>query len=132
MQTWLFQALHDLYPLVDEIPARLGTGDWWEVTQNWKYMKPGERAILWQSDPDAGIYALGELADKAYATTESESGWRVDIEYQPLLKHPLLKTDLLDHPILKDLLIIRVPNSRNPTLVSEDQWLAIEALIATL
>jgi hypothetical protein len=125
---WLFQALYT-YKLVEEIPAQLDKGDYWEISQNWKYMNRGDRAILWQAEPDAGIYAFAELAEKPYPSTESEAGWRVDIKYEPLLKQPIFKSDLIEHPILRDLLIIRMPHGRNPTLVSVDQWRALQELI---
>jgi hypothetical protein len=93
-------------------------------------MNAEDKVILWQSDPGAGVYALGKLLGKPYP--ENEGGWQVDIQYEPLLKLPIFKSDLIKHPVLRDLLILKMPHGRNPTRVTEEQWEAMNNLISKL
>ena len=123
MQVWLFQA--NEYDLTKEISTRLG--DYWEV-RNYNGLEAQDKAILWQSGPDAGVYAIGDLVSNAGQTKDGK--WHVDIRYTPLLEPPVLKRDLLKHPVLRDLLVIRMPGRGNAMRVTPKEWQALEKLIS--
>lgn len=124
MQAWLFQATDD-YKLRSELKAMLG--DYWRVATNFHNLRQGDVAILWQAGPEAGIYAVAELADDPGETKKGE--WQVDIRYRGLLRRPVLKSELLDHPVLKDLQVLRNPHTGNAMTVTEEQWRALSELI---
>jgi hypothetical protein len=75
--------------------------------------------LLWQSGPNAGIYGLGELTSKAW---DEDDEWFVDMRYTKLLDHPILKSDLCEHPLLQNLGVINMPHAANPFRVSDKEW----------
>jgi hypothetical protein len=126
-QFWLFAANPDQYKLVEEIPLRLGEGDFWYVKQFRGELRRGYKVILWQSGHEAGIYAFGLLANKPY---KKHNRWRVDIRYKPLIGQPVFKRELRKHPTLSDLSILKMPRGRNPFPVKESEWQALQKLIS--
>ncbi len=126
-QIWLFGANPDEYKLVEKVPARLDEGDYWLVRQHWDKLRARDKVILWQSGDEAGIYAFGELADKPYKV---KNEWRVDIQYEPLLRQPIFKRDLRKHPSLSKLSVLKMPRGRNPFPVKETEWQALQELIS--
>lgn len=133
MHVWLFQA-KDAYKLTEKVPPRLGRGDSWLAKRYRDDMEVGDKVILWQSGPAAGVYAFGELASTPYEQPSDENGddveWRVDIRYSELLEHPLFKHELAEQPELQDLLVVRQPFAANPFRVQTEEWETIQELIA--
>ncbi len=126
-QFWLFGANPDEYKLVEEIPARLGKGDFWLVKQHRDKLRAGDKVILWQSGDEAGIYAFGVLADKP---RKVRNEWRVNIQYKPLLRQPVFKRDLKKYPLLSNLSVLKMPRGRNPFPVKETEWQALQEVIS--
>ena len=128
MKFWLFQANPKRYRFVDEVPKHLPKTDDWAVKRNRDQLATADKVILWQSGPEAGIYAFGSLAGKAYE--KEEGGWRVDIQYEPLLKQPVFKHDLERHRLLRRLSVLKMPNGKNPFPIKDTEWHALQELIS--
>ena len=125
---WLFQAVKERYNL--KVEVRPGRVEPWWVIQRRDELHPGDTALLWQAGSEAGIYATGKLESGAYKDTiDGDRGWWVDIRYTPLLDSPILKSDLLLHPLLRDLEVIRRPFAGNAFRVSKDECRAIRILM---
>ena len=124
MQFWLFQA-NDDYELNEQVPARLGKGDSWLARRYRDDMEVGDKLILWQSGPAAGVYAFGELASTPYEQPSEEDtddvDWHVDIRYTEMLPHPIFKPELVDCRELQDLLVLRQPFAANPFRVTVEE-----------
>ena len=133
MAHWLFQGNPKYYRIVDAIQDFEQMP--WLVTRCAKDMAIGDGVLIWMSGAKSGIYAIAEIVE-APKTLES----RPDIGYwietdkltptslhtkirftSKLVDKPLLRSDLLNDPVLKDLTVIRVPNSTNFKVTAE-QW----------
>jgi 5-methylcytosine-specific restriction protein B len=98
-------------------------------------MRTGDQVAIWKSGPEAGVYALSELTGEAYERprsewnrAESETKWAVPLRVKRVLTPPILRSDLLEHPVLKDLGVIRFANATN-FVVTPEQWEALMELI---
>jgi MoxR-like ATPase len=138
-QTWLFQATPSVWNLAERLQNRVdGDDDTWSVTRFRYEMGPGQPLVMWQAGSDAGIYAVGELLDEPGLRKASdfwpnlegraETEWAVPFRYTRILDQPILRRDLLQHPVLKDLDVIRAPQGTNYKL-SAEQWEALQALL---
>lgn len=133
---WLFQANPKLFDLSAELlTCEPGDIDDWSVSRFAEKLKPGDSIILWSSGPRSGVYAFGELlshpverATKGYLATQSATELAVDFRYTMILPEPILKEELVRHPVLKDLSVIRAPQGTNFE-VTPEQWEAIEDLL---
>ena len=133
MAHWLFQGNPKYYRIVDAIQDFEQMP--WLVTRCAKDMAIGDGVLIWMSGAKSGIYAIAEIVE-APKTLES----RPDIGYwietdkltptslhtkirftSKLVDKPLLRSDLLNDPVLKDLTVSRVPNSTNFKVTAE-QW----------
>jgi MoxR-like ATPase len=134
---WLFQANPKIWNLKTNLETmRAGDKDTWSVSRFGDQMRDGDSVVLWQGGAEAGIYALGSIhgavtqrstpdrADKGEATKET----CIYYELEQILRPPLLKSQLEDHPILKDLSVIRGPQGTN-FKVTEQQWKALINLV---
>jgi 5-methylcytosine-specific restriction enzyme B len=93
--------------------------------------------LLWTAGDQAGIYATGTVVGESFirprqdwesadAPPESRAiRYRLDHIF---LDHPVLRRDLLNHPVLKDLSVIRQPQGTN-FAVTEQQWEALSPMI---
>lgn len=132
MAYWLFQGNPKYYRIID------GIRDFekmpWLVTRYAKDIALGDGVLVWVSGKEAGIYALAEvtepaqvlskLPDQKYWTDASRAVDKAQaiIRFkQKLLDHPLLKTNLLQDPLLKNLLVTRAPNATN-FKVTPEEW----------
>ena len=133
MNYWLFQGNPTFYRLLDAI------GDldemFWLVTRYSKQIQVGDGVLIWMSGQDAGIYAVAEVIEAPKILTElPEADYWLDSKrfrqdkphvkirfLRKLLGQPLRRLELKYDQILKDLLVIRVPNSTN-FKVTPEQW----------
>ncbi len=139
MAYWLFQGNPKYYRVID------GIRDFeqmpWLVTRYAKDIAPGDGVLIWVSGKEAGIYALAEvtepaqvlsqLPDRKYWTNASRAVDKAQaiIQFkQKLLDRPLLKTNLLLDPVLKNLLVIRAPNATN-FKVTPEEWQRVRELL---
>lgn len=132
MAYWLFQGNPKYYRILDgirdfdEMP--------WLVTRYAKEIAPGDGVLVWMAGKEAGIYAIAEviepakpreeLSDKDYwiDPKRAEGKLQAKIRFlRKLLGQPLRRHELKHDAILKDLLVIRAPNSTN-FRVTPEQW----------
>jgi MoxR-like ATPase len=113
---------------------RVGDDDTWTVSRYKAEIAEGDRVLLWQSGPRAGLYAVGQVVgelyerdvDDSYASGASTTaiGYRLTHKLDP----PILRSDLVDHPVLKGLQVITAPQGSN-FRVTDEQWAEIKKLI---
>lgn len=133
---WLFQANPKLWNLEENLEGMtVGDEDDWAVSRFREEIKVGDPVILWQSGDRAGIYALGEISSDVFLRErpewrgeggESEPEPAVRYRLTEILKPPLLKRQLVDHPILAGLSVIQAPQGTN-FRVTQEQWGALRA-----
>ncbi len=133
MAYWLFQGNPKYYRLLDAI-RELDKMPWL-VTRYGKNIAVGDGILVWMAGPEAGIYAIAEIIELPQVFTELPDAdyWitsknvrlekpRVIISFvRKLLGQPLRKHELKQDAILKNLLVIRAPNSTN-FKVTPEQW----------
>ncbi|PRC43519.1 hypothetical protein C6A85_000000104940, partial [Mycobacterium sp. ITM-2017-0098] len=139
-KVWIFQANPKLFDLLDfltEPSTQPGVVDSWLLRQRADEVSDGDTVLLWTAGDNAGIYATGTIVGESFmrdreawepadAPPESRA-IRYRLE-RILLYRPVLRRDLMNHPVLKDLLIIRQPSGTNFP-VTEQQWEALRPLI---
>lgn len=129
---WVFQA----NPLYYDLKSAIMSLDEliWQINQSQKQIHAGDTVYLWMSGSNAGILAAGTIlteptempmAEKEQAFVKSTDKFeklktRVQIRVEHVLKTPLLRSELLKHPILKEMGVIKFPNATNFRLTSEE------------
>jgi len=136
--TWIFQANPNKYEIYKSLEAE--KAEYWNLNQNAKKIKAGDRVLIWISGIEAGIYALGKVMTDPVVRPDSATGigywitkkagqrakYRVLVRYeQVFLDNPLLKLFLEFDPTLWNLKVICAPHGTN-FAVSEEEWQAIQ------
>lgn len=137
---WVFQCnpnQYDLRGALNELKELT-----WRVTSYKTQIHTDDIVYLWESGNDAGIVAIGKvLTDpgdfpesedekKFYVTEDRETKSKqskVRVSIEQVLKNKIKRQDLLSHPVLKSLLILKQPHSTN-FAVTEEESLALEEL----
>ncbi len=137
---WIFQANPKRYDLLDFLArpsTQPGIVDDWTLRQHAKDVSDGDTVLLWTAGDQAGIYATGTIVGESFmrprqdwepedAPPESRTiHFRLD---RILFDHPVLRRDLINHPVLKDLSVIRQAQGTN-FAVTEQQWEALRPMI---
>lgn len=133
---WLFQSNPEYWSLSNWLRDRR-EGDEGEhsVRAHREEIRPGDRIALWQSGPEGGVYALGEIISEVYerpagewskrrgetAETENAVRFRLTKKIDP----PILRNHILEDPALSGLDVVRQPRGTNYRLTPE-QWKALE------
>lgn len=113
---WVFQANPKYYDIENALKA--GVAKTWRVNQNKKGIKKGDKAILWVTGDKAGVYALVTINSDVLKITDTREelefyvdksevnevadGVELKLDYN-LVNNPILKTQILSHPILNNL-----------------------------
>lgn len=133
--TWLFQA----NPSVWDLRGRLaemdeGEEDDFSVSRYKTEYTLGDRVLLWNSGPEAGLYAVGQISGELYERPTDEE----DEDAEPVLaipwmltrelENPIPRSDLIDHPVLKGLSVITAPQGSN-FRVTDEQWTELRAFL---
>lgn len=136
-RNWLFQANPDRYRIVDSL--RIEPDEWWNLNQHASEVSVGDNVAIWLSGENAGLYALGSVAEGPIKMADSERGqsyWkleedgkkvkpRVRVTYHRVITdRPLLKTFLLLSPEFRNLRVIRSPRGTNFVL-DDVEWSAL-------
>ncbi len=111
---WIFQANPDYYNLPAALKENVIRS--WKVNQFKKEIKEGDKLILWMSGQNAGIYALATIDSSVQKLIEHPDELRyykaetlfdneterveISIDYN-LVSNPVLKKDIITHPILQ-------------------------------
>ncbi len=139
--TWLFQANPSKYD-IDNALAELDALTW-VVRQYTGEVAPGDRVYLWRSGKEAGVVAVATVAEgpAALPFNEDDHFWldsdgfnesepRVVLHVDAVLDTPLLRRDLLQHPLLKDLQVIKFANATNFRVSAQEDAALREAIEA--
>lgn len=135
---WLFQADPDVWNLEQALEnAQPGDLEEWKLSRYKTEVGIGDPIILWQSGPMAGIYAIGEVVSETRPRTlkpdEGDAGAAedlgVDVRYRTILPEPILRTALVNHPVLSNMAVLRSPQGTNHRVTSEE-WQAIQSLLS--
>ncbi|MBN1834384.1 MAG: EVE domain-containing protein [Spirochaetales bacterium] len=135
---WIFQANPKVYDFVADLGnLQIGHEYDWTVSRYLERYAPGDRVAIWVAGPNAALWALGEITGEVYerppgerfgggdpSVPEKATRWTL----QQVVDPPLSRDVLKDHPILKDLQIIKAPQGTNFE-VTREQWQEIIALI---
>ena len=139
MAYWLFQGNPKYYRVLEAIKELEAIP--WLVTRYANNIAPGDGVIIWLSGSQGGIYATAEVIEPAQFLTEiPDKKYWVDstralgkqqaiIKFtNKFLESPLLKNQLQEDSVLKNLLVLRAPNSTN-FKVSLEEWEQVQKLI---
>jgi hypothetical protein len=139
MAYWLFQGNPKYYRVLEAIKELEAIP--WLVTRYANNIAPGDGVIIWLSGSQGGIYATAEVIEPAQFLTEiPDKKYWVDstralgkqqaiIRFtNKFLESPLLKNQLQEDSVLKNLLVLRAPNSTN-FKVSLEEWEQVQKLI---
>jgi len=113
----------------------------WTINQMPGKFEVGQTGYLWESGPTGGIIAHATLlTDPAEMNADSREEeysidqtkftgkrLRVRVRVDRVLEKPISRQELLEHPTLKSLAILRFANATNYTL-SDDEYDAIGSL----
>ena len=139
-RVWIFQAnpaVGDLISQLKDPATHVGTILDFSLRQHINKIADGDTVLLWSAGESAGIYATGTIVGssferprQAWESSDAPASspairYRLD---RILLDQPLLRKDLVDHPVLKDLSVIRQPAATNFP-VTQEQWLALQSLL---
>ena len=123
-RAWLFQAIKEDYDLKERLKHL--KKDTWDAKCHRDHLQAGDIALLWQAGEEAGIYGIGELTSGAYLENKK---WYVKCADGGLLDQPVLKSKLLEDPLLQDLGVIKMARNRNPFRVRDKEWQVLKKLI---
>jgi EVE domain len=139
MAYWLFQGNPKYYRVLEAIKELEAIP--WLVTRYANNIAPGDGVIIWLSGSQGGIYATAEVVEPAQLLTEiPDKKYWVDStralgKQQAIIRFtnkfvesPLLKNQLQEDSVLKNLLVLRAPNSTN-FKVSLEEWEQVQKLI---
>ncbi len=142
MAYWLFQSNPKYYRLLDAIKDLEQMP--WLVTRYGKEMAIADQVIIWMSGTEAGIYALAQIialpeilttipdAQYWFDASRLQGKTQATIKFtHKLIEQPLLKQELKQDPVLKNLLVIRAPNSTN-FKVTPEQWSRLQVKLDLL
>ncbi|MFN9173855.1 MAG: EVE domain-containing protein [Synechocystis sp.] len=139
MAYWLFQGNPKYYRILDALGDREELP--WLVTRYAQEIQIGDGVLVWMAGADAGIYAIAEVvkAPEIYPELPDPEYWlmpknakldkpRAQLKFtRKLLWQPLRRNELKQDQILRELLVIRAPNSTN-FKVTTQQWQRVCAL----
>jgi hypothetical protein len=134
--TWLFQSNPRLWDLEKRLSEMdVGDRDDWTVSRFKSEIAEGDRVLLWKSGDEAGIYAIGKIAGELFERdSEDEHYTKSSVEtaipwtLTKKLDRPLLRAELLEHPVLKGLSVIAQPQGSN-FRITDEQWSEIQQLL---
>ena len=138
-RVWMFQANPAQFDLearlaeVNDDPTSESNLEEWKVTRYRAQMQVGDTALIWQSGPYAGIYAVAEISDTFFdrpvaGGTENQVEHSAELRFTSVLPRPITRDSLREHPVLKDLQILRISQGTNFPVTSE-QWNALQPLL---
>lgn len=138
MAYWLFQGNPKYYRIIDAI--RDFEQMPWLVTRYTKEIVVGDGVLIWKAGQNSGIYAIAEIIeppqildtvpDIGYWIDKSRLGTKPQARIRfttKLLEKPLLREQLKHDSVLKDLMVIRVPNGTNYKVVPQE-WQQVHEL----
>lgn len=137
-RAWVFQANPSLFNLEEQLTIKNNAAlERWRTTRYYDDIREGDIAILWQAGKNAGIFALAEVTAPPVAATAEDiasdpyiykNAWFTSIRITRILNRPILKSELLDNPILAETHVIKSPQGTN-FRVTHEEWAELKKLI---
>jgi MoxR-like ATPase len=137
--SWIFQANPAYYDIANAVRTLAEMN--WAVNQSKNQIAPGDHVYIWKSGSDGGVIADGHIltSPKVEATQEGvefikdpsrfpNDALRVRLTIDRVLAEPLRRADLLQHPTLKNLPILKFANATNFNITRAEDH-ALERLI---
>jgi len=140
--TWIFQGKPEIWDGTAGVEL---IDIHWVVRQHKGDIQPGDTVYIWQSGPEAGIIAVATVTSPPALSEDSEAEIelypdgpppdfqgkqiRVNLHVDRSLLPQITKAELLDHPVLRNLRIIRNPRGTN-FLVSDEQAAELTNLVS--
>lgn len=139
---WLIKGSQDVHPVDKLIRNRFSSVTDWCLRETYRtdLIRRGQRVLFWISGKSethpAGIYAQGQTTGRA--TTELADDEWVDpgergqpklfmpVKLRPLAA-PVLREDLLQHPSLSQMEVLRMAAGSNPSFVTAAELAALHA-----
>lgn len=139
-QHWLFQAnpkYYDIRGALDSLSQLK-----WSVAQSKHQLRSGQRGFLWESGGDGGVLASAtlrsdpdELAldadDISFSRARDKFAdvkLRVVVGIDKVLEQPIKRSELLAHPILKELGILKFANATN-FMLTQKEFDALQGMV---
>lgn len=121
MNYWIFQSVPDRFDLQDPKNLVDGRRITWLASRYRDRMAPGDLVFFWMAGEKEirGIYGWGRLASGAYEDAEDKA-FAVDAICERRLLHHLPVGQIMDHPVLRNMLIMRAPQATNFLLTSAE------------
>lgn len=140
-QAWLFQANPKFFD-VRGLLAQVQPGDTeeWTVTQYAKDLRVGDPVVIWASGPDGGVLAVTEIAGPVVARPDApvwkqgtpdddgQGSLAVPLRFTRILSEAVRRTVIAQHPVLKEMQVMRTPNGTN-FKVTQEEWAALQELM---
>ena len=126
--SWIFQANPNRYDILGALSDPECEETMWSVNQHRDNIRNGDTAFIWMSGPSAGIYAVADItSDPRMVSGDAEDDryWRSSADVgaprlvvgiritRNLVSAPILKSELLGIPQLRDLEILRFAQATN-------------------
>jgi hypothetical protein len=138
--TWIFQASPTAFDL--RAALRSLTRFTWLVRTHRTEITPGDRVYLWTAGPDGGVLAIATVLDEPSERSAEPAirtfmrqpehldglQLRVALRVDHVLERPLLRREIVSHPLLADLTIIRARQGTN-FRVTPPQAAALASLV---
>lgn len=139
---WLIKGSEDVYPVEKLIRNGFSTVNGWSLRETYRtdLIKPGQPVLFWISGSSkvhpAGIYAEGHTTGRATADV-ADSEWVDPAErgrpklFMPVtllpLPAPVLRSELLGHPSLSQIEVLKMAAGSNPSFVTPDDLAALRS-----
>ena len=130
--TWIFQGKPEIWDGTAGVEL---TDIHWVVRQHKKDIQVGDIVYIWQSGEDAGIIAIATVTSLPTLSEDTSDEielypdgppsdfqgkqMRVTLHVDRILATRLTKSELQDHPVLRNLRIIRNPRGTNFAVSAE-------------
>jgi EVE domain len=139
---WLIKGSRDVYPVDKLIRTRFSTVTGWSLRETYRtgLIKPGQPVLFWISGASkthpAGLYAQGHTTGRATADVADDE-WEdpaergepklfMPVELRPLAA-PVLRSDLLQHPSLSQIEVLKMAAGSNPSFVTPADLAALHS-----
>ncbi len=139
---WLIKGSRDVYPVDKLIRTKFSTVTGWSLRETYRtdLIKPGQPVLFWISGASkthpAGLYAQGTTTGRAMAEL-ADNEWVDPAErgqpklFMPVELHPLaapvLRSDLLKHPSLHQIEVLKMAAGSNPSFVTPADLAALRS-----
>ncbi|MDX6359503.1 MAG: hypothetical protein QOH37_2557 [Nocardioidaceae bacterium] len=130
---WLIKASRDVSPVDMLIRSRFSTVDGWCLRETYRtdLIRPDQPVLFWISGTSkthpAGLYAEGHTIGRAtpevdddewvHLAEQGQSKLVMPVDLRPL-SAPVLRSDLLQHPSLSQIEVLKIAAGSNPSFVT--------------